>query len=148
MTLAAVTSAGAGAPLLSTDTHALSDPLSPSHTLPLPRDRIAPATARDWVSRRFGADLDEERLAVTTLLVGELVTNAFLHGQGTIVLRARLDPDQLFAEVIDEGHGFAWTRPARDLNRANGWGLIVLDSIAERWGIEQGTTHVWFELDL
>ena len=27
-----------------------------------------------------------------------------------------------------------------------GWGLYLLDRVARRWGVHEGSTHVWFEI--
>jgi hypothetical protein len=27
-----------------------------------------------------------------------------------------------------------------------GWGLHLVESLSERWGVHAGSTHVWFEL--
>ena len=27
-----------------------------------------------------------------------------------------------------------------------GWGLHLVDQVAQRWGVHEGSTHVWFEL--
>ena len=28
-----------------------------------------------------------------------------------------------------------------------GRGLMIVESLSSRWGVYEGTTHVWFELD-
>jgi anti-sigma regulatory factor (Ser/Thr protein kinase) len=114
--------------------------------LGLSRDSTAPRTARAWLGRQFGADLGDGTLATAKLLVSEIVTNAVVHGEGEIVLRARLDRGRLFAEVIDQGNGFTWTVPEADGERTQGWGLMVVAGEADRWGVNGLTTHVWFEL--
>jgi two-component sensor histidine kinase len=49
-------------------------------------------------------------------------------------------------EVADEGPGFQAHGP--DPDRPGGWGLALVESMADRWGIERGDrTRVWFELD-
>jgi anti-sigma regulatory factor (Ser/Thr protein kinase) len=115
--------------------------------LGLSRDPTAPRTARAWLGTLFGADLGDGTLATAKLLVTEIVTNAVRHGEGEIVLRARLDRGRLFAEVIDQGHGFAWTVPEPDRERTTGWGLMLVAGEADRWGVDGVTTHVWFELN-
>lgn len=115
--------------------------------LGLPRDRTAPRAARAWLGREFGADLGDGTLATAKLLVSEIVTNAVVHGEGEIVLRARLDQGRLFAEVTDQGHGFTWTVPDSDRERTQGWGLMLVAGEANRWGVDGVTTHVWFELN-
>jgi anti-sigma regulatory factor (Ser/Thr protein kinase) len=81
------------------------------------------------------------------LAVSELATNAFLHGCGKIVLCAELDRDRLLVEVIDEGAGFERELRPHDLHALGGRGLMIVDAEASRWGIQEGTTHVWFELE-
>ena len=53
----------------------------------------------------FGDALEERQLQTAKLLTSELVTNALLHGEGSITLLASLEEDRLLVEVIDEGHG-------------------------------------------
>jgi anti-sigma regulatory factor (Ser/Thr protein kinase) len=120
---------------------------SRSGVLGLSRDPSAPGTARAWLETLFGADLGDRTLATAKLLVSEIVTNAVLHGQGEIVLRARLDQGRFLAEVTDQGHGFTWTIPEPDLERTTGWGLMLVARQADRWGVDGVTTHVWFELN-
>jgi anti-sigma regulatory factor (Ser/Thr protein kinase) len=122
-------------------------PASPRE-VELTRDLTAPGAARGWVTHHFGAELSEDTLATAKLLLSELVSNAVLHGEGAITLRALLEGDRFFAEVIDEGHGFSWTPPRPAPDPIGGWGLTVVAGESERWGIYEGTTHVWFELKL
>jgi LytS/YehU family sensor histidine kinase len=51
-------------------------------------------------------------------------------------------------QVVDSGQGFARdVTPLRPEDDA-GWGLYMVDQIADRWGMqEDGKTTVWFELD-
>src|SRR5207248_452190 len=88
-----------------------------------------------------------EELEAAQLLASELVTNAFLHGQGNITLRAALDQDRMLVEVIDEGKGFERELRQHDFDDFHGRGLAIVESQASRWGIHEGTTHVWFELE-
>jgi anti-sigma regulatory factor (Ser/Thr protein kinase) len=101
------------------------------------------------VSERFAHMLSIEELDTARLLVSELVTNAVIHGRGRITVRARLSEDRLFVEVIDEGSGLEPAVRKRSLEnpRAGGKGLAIVDAASSRWGIHNGTTHVWFELD-
>lgn len=50
-------------------------------------------------------------------------------------------------EVIDEGTGFDRAIQTRELPQTGGWGLRLVDCEASRWGLHEGTTHVWFELE-
>jgi anti-sigma regulatory factor (Ser/Thr protein kinase) len=115
--------------------------------LELPRAPEAPGIARRRLARSFGDVLDKSQLHTARLLTSELVTNALIHGAGSITLRANLDADRLLVEVIDEGNGMDRAPASRDPDRVGGYGLLIVDSEASRWGTGQGTTHVWFELE-
>ncbi|HEY2770712.1 MAG TPA: ATP-binding protein [Solirubrobacteraceae bacterium] len=116
--------------------------------LDLPRDRTAPSVARhrlaDWLAGRLGPE-DIER---ARLLTSELVANAVLHGEGKVIFKASVGEDQrLLVEVIDQGHGFEHTIRAREFDEIGGNGLRLVEAEASRWGVHEGTTHVWFELE-
>ncbi len=87
------------------------------------------------------------------LVVSELVSNAVLHsGLGpsdTVQLRVELTDQLLRVEVTDEGTGFAPSaRPAPGTDH-HGWGLLLVERLAIRWGVEdQPGTTVWAELAL
>ena len=59
---------------------------------------------------------------------------------------ARFD-DRLRLEVVDEGDGAAEVHrgPA---DETGGWGLRIVDAVSIRWGVFEGTTHVWCEIPL
>jgi anti-sigma regulatory factor (Ser/Thr protein kinase) len=87
------------------------------------------------------------------LLLTELVTNAARHGgarNGT-PMDVTIDRStaRLRVAVTDPGPGFEWR--ARDCGRPlaeGGYGLVLVDRLAECWGIDRGesSTTVWFEL--
>jgi anti-sigma regulatory factor (Ser/Thr protein kinase) len=112
----------------------------------LPRSSIAPGAARRALRNLCADHLERELLVDAELLVSELVTNALRHGGGDISFCARVDDDRLLVEVIDEGGGFE--RDLRtDFDQIGGWGLDIVEDISSRWGVHEGTTHVWFELE-
>jgi anti-sigma regulatory factor (Ser/Thr protein kinase) len=116
-------------------------------TTTLPRAPHSIRTARGLVDERaVGAGLNERRRQDAALLVTELMTNALRHGSGAITLRIRQEPTALLVEVGDEGTGtVAMTRhPGPD----GGWGLRVIDQLADDWGAYEGSTRVWVRLDL
>lgn len=113
----------------------------------LRRGSDAPRHARDLLSERFGAQLAIRELDKARLLTSELVTNALLHGEGTISLRTDLDANRLRVEVVDEGSRFERLAAERELDQIGGWGLRLVESESSRWGIREGTTRVWFELN-
>ncbi len=79
--------------------------------------------------------------------MSELVTNAVLHGIGTIELRMQADEHRVTGEVIDEGGGFACLmRKEGAPDDLGGWGLSIVGALAESWGVRAGATHVWFTI--
>jgi anti-sigma regulatory factor (Ser/Thr protein kinase) len=87
------------------------------------------------------------RLYDASLCVSELVSNAIQHpapGEG-LELTLDLGEDRLRVEVVDPGSGFVPGRPTEGDER--GWGLFIVDSLADEWGVEAGDrTTVWFEI--
>jgi anti-sigma regulatory factor (Ser/Thr protein kinase) len=117
----------------------------------LERTPEAPSAARAAITG-FSADLelDSTTVAMLTLLVSEIVTNAVVHPAtpqpSTITVRARLSNSAVRVEVTDQGSGFAPT-PRNPAQLDGGYGLFLLDKQATRWGVEQRPgTSVWFEL--
>jgi anti-sigma regulatory factor (Ser/Thr protein kinase) len=88
-----------------------------------------------------------------TLLVSELIANAVAHGSrrptDSITMRVWTLPDTVRVQVADRGGGFERIpKPRPGELRVGGWGLFLVDRIADRWGVRSGaTTEVWFELD-
>ena len=113
----------------------------------LPRSRTAAAVARGCLADWYGDALDGSTLYSAQLIATEFATNAFLHGTGAIEMRALLDQDRLLVEVIDEGSGFERTARREDFDALGGRGLTIVNAEASRWGIHEGTTHIWFELE-
>ena len=113
----------------------------------LGRTSDTPSQARKLLTDRFGAELTGAEMDTAKLLTSELVTNAVVHGQGRIGVRGHLDQNRLLVEVIDEGSGFERLADQREFRGFGGWGLNLVDAESSRWGIHEGTTHVWFELE-
>jgi anti-sigma regulatory factor (Ser/Thr protein kinase) len=113
----------------------------------LDRDAYAPGMARKLVERSFADWLDPEELDRAKLAVSELTTNAVVHGEGAITLVADIDESRLLVEVIDEGSGFEYTVRQRKFDEIGGRGLNIVDQETSRWGMHEGTTHVWFEIE-
>ena len=53
----------------------------------------------------------------------------------------------MLVEVIDQGEGFQGRGAGRDGDRVGGWGPDIVDAVATRSGIREGSSHVWFELE-
>ncbi len=96
---------------------------------------------------RLEGEVDPDQLDVLRLLMSEVVTNSIRHGRGTRVVDVRLwlGRGSLRVEVEDRGPGF---RPTRARATSGGWGLLLLDRLADRWGVRSGPgTTVWLELE-
>jgi len=84
------------------------------------------------------------------LLVSELVTNSVQHAQvsedDSIVLAVRFSVETVRAEVHDNGPGFEppATPPPNDADA--GWGLFLVEQLADAWGVGDGGRGVWFEI--
>jgi anti-sigma regulatory factor (Ser/Thr protein kinase) len=118
-----------------------------SYRLELSRDANAPAAARRAIDQ-LGAACDAASVSDARLLVSELVSNSVQHGGGeTITVHLDLDrAGTLRCEVIDAGGGFV--PRGRDDRLIGGWGLDLVEQMAESWGVREGSTHVWFELSM
>jgi anti-sigma regulatory factor (Ser/Thr protein kinase) len=114
-------------------------------SLNLRRERSAPGAARQAIEHRF-AELGPARLADLALVVSELVSNAVVHGRGTITLKLQHDGHAVRGEVIDQGGGFEQHVRDSGPDDFGGRGLLIVEALSSRWGIHEGTTHVWFEL--
>jgi anti-sigma regulatory factor (Ser/Thr protein kinase) len=113
-------------------------------TVRLPTEARAAAVARQELEA-VAADLPPERRADVRLLATELVTNAFRHGRPPISLTIDSQPGMLRVEVADAGGGRPRRRP--DPGAEGGWGLLLVEAGSDRWGVVEGSTHVWFEID-
>ncbi|WP_372510428.1 ATP-binding protein [Actinomadura madurae] len=79
------------------------------------------------------------------LLVSELVTNALVHGAGSLGLRM-VRGRTLLCEVRDDGADLPHLRHA-DATDESGRGLQLVNHLAARWGTHrvEGGKIVWFE---
>jgi signal transduction histidine kinase len=107
----------------------------------------APRQARQWVSEQ-GGDLPRGTLDLLLLLVSELVTNSVRHSGAVQGERLQVALERgegtIRVGVQDTGPGFDRRNLAPGPH-----GLQVLESGADRWGIDRsGPTTVWFELDV
>lgn len=107
----------------------------------LPRDPSCGAIARRLLEQYLNTATDQEIHDAKTV-VSELVSNAFLHGKGTIALRVSARRGRVRLEVIDEGQHAA----DRARRREGGRGLEIVDELSLAWGAREGSTHVWAEL--
>jgi anti-sigma regulatory factor (Ser/Thr protein kinase) len=119
--------------------------------LELPRELDSAAAARQAIGE-LADQLPEDLIGDVRLLVSELVTNALRHaGLGErdfIQLSVRLREDAVRVEVSDPGSGFDPSATPTDPQDAEGWGLYLVSTLSDSWGVDTsgGETVVWFEL--
>jgi anti-sigma regulatory factor (Ser/Thr protein kinase) len=111
----------------------------------------APERARSWIESA-ASWLPAELESTLLLLTCELVNNAVRHGgaaedQVIELELSALDGDRVRVQVTDPGVGFEHTPRDQPLEEEGGWGLVLIESMAESWGVEhEDRTRVWFEL--
>jgi anti-sigma regulatory factor (Ser/Thr protein kinase) len=108
----------------------------------------AASLARRALARLRG-DIDPPVMETMRLLVTELVGNSVRHaGAETVGLKVLVTDSSLWTEVTDEGPGFEPERPRREGGQDTGWGLFLVERLADRWGVlrDGPQTRVWFEL--
>ncbi len=115
--------------------------------LDLPMNVTAPGLARRAVEE---LDLEAGQRECVSLVVSELVTNAVLHSGAAITtsirMTARIVGDMLRLSVTDRGTTADAVRPREKAELDGGYGLVLVDRIAARWGVERdGMTTVWCE---
>jgi anti-sigma regulatory factor (Ser/Thr protein kinase) len=109
---------------------------------------MAPAAARRAVDGLAGT-LADDLIPQVKLLVSELVTNSVKYGgEGAITLKVDVDrPGKVRAAVSDHGLGFVPMSRDRPATEVGGWGLHLVQTLSNRWGVHEGSTHVWFEIE-
>lgn len=118
----------------------------------LPADVGAPRRARRVVAWLFAqARVDAALTEQAVLLVSELVTNAVVHARSTSLVRVTpvAEGDLLRVEVDDDSSDMPRVRDPSSRGEG-GWGLVLVDRLANRWGANERTSGktVWFELSL
>lgn len=113
----------------------------------------AASEARAIVSDELAGSVAPEVLEDATLLVSELVTNAVRHGLRAgfeqVELRIRNDAGRVRVMVSDPGGGFVAAPRLPTASESSGWGLYLVDRIADRWGVvTRDRNEVWFEIDV
>ncbi|HKH39008.1 MAG TPA: ATP-binding protein [Rubrobacter sp.] len=119
--------------------------------------RLAPepevvTTARHNLDRLTDL-LPPEKVEGVRLVVSELVTNSILHAglspNDQISLTVRVSAGSVRGSVCDSGPGFEVpSEPRPQPGLRGGWGLPIVETISDRWGVEQNScTCVWFEID-
>jgi anti-sigma regulatory factor (Ser/Thr protein kinase) len=115
-----------------------------------PEPRAA-SVARHSLSSLAGV-VDYATLEDVQLMISELVTNSLRHSgldsQAHIEVRVKASLRGLRVEVRDPGPGFQARARQPGQDERSGWGLFLVERLANRWGVRRDRgTVVWFELD-
>lgn len=104
---------------------------------------------RRWASEAL-ADLGEDHLVATQLVVTELVTNAYQHGEGATRIRVwrEWEPCRIRIEVDDRSSTPPEVRTP-DARTPGGRGLQMVDKASLDWGTRaaDGGKTVWAVID-
>ncbi|MFL5736225.1 MAG: ATP-binding protein [Actinomycetota bacterium] len=99
-----------------------------------------------------GEGVREDVLERAKLLVTEVVANSVVHGDTRDPIRVHVEarPRALRVQVSDTGPAFEPDARRPRERSESGWGLFLVDTLADRWGVRPSDDDVtvWFELDL
>jgi anti-sigma regulatory factor (Ser/Thr protein kinase) len=124
--------------------------VQPLIALELPAEPHSAKVARDAV-----AGLDGHLGAVfgdVVLVISELVTNSVRHAgldaSEPVQLSVRVEGEKVRVAVRDPGPGFTPPPAPSDPAHIGGWGLVLVEQLAERWGVDHDgqANVVWCEL--
>jgi peptidoglycan hydrolase-like protein with peptidoglycan-binding domain/anti-sigma regulatory factor (Ser/Thr protein kinase) len=107
-------------------------------------------TARQMIDS-MTTDLSGSKRHDLMLLTTEVVNNAVRHAardvESDIRVEVLVSRTQVRLEVRDRGPGFDVPQlPEPGEEQSGGWGLYLIDAIADRWGVEHEPTTVWLEV--
>jgi anti-sigma regulatory factor (Ser/Thr protein kinase) len=96
------------------------------------------------------AQLDASVAFDVRLLVSELVTNSVQHAsvaaEDSIVLVVSINDETVRVTVSDDGPGFEPPSSPPPDDADAGWGLFLVEQLADAWGVGEGGKGVWFEI--
>jgi len=108
----------------------------------------AASSARQAISE-LQADLDPPLVETLRLLVTELVTNSVRHtAADSLTLSIAIGKSAVLTEVTDTGPGFDPKCVERSGDDDTGWGLFLVERLADKWGVRHDgpNKRIWFEL--
>ena len=109
----------------------------------------AAASAARQALARLRGDMDPPLLENLRLLVTELIGNSVKHADAdTVGLKVVVGQRSVIVEVTDQGRGFEPVGRTEGQDQASGWGLFLVERLADRWGTTRDGDEmkVWFEL--
>jgi anti-sigma regulatory factor (Ser/Thr protein kinase) len=115
---------------------------------------LSPDTEAGWrvrqaLRQRFAPSLPPRTLIDLTAIVTELVNNSVANGpQRPITVALEVEEAMIRGEIADQGNPATVIPQGRVAARKGHLGLRVVDELTSRWGVYEGSTHVWFELPL
>jgi serine/threonine-protein kinase RsbW len=110
------------------------------------RARATAVTEVRHALTEWASFLPADRLGDLVIAANELVSNSVRHGpaDGRIDVTAEHGADGVRVEACDEGH--ATVAPNPEPGPAGGYGLGIVEAVAQRWGTSADPTCVWFTL--
>jgi anti-sigma regulatory factor (Ser/Thr protein kinase) len=125
------------------------------HEMVIPVDPSGggPALARAAVTDILeDSGMDQAQIQDAVLMTSELVTNGIRHARippdETLELQVDLTPSAIRIEVADAGGNSTPIEVQPTANASGGWGLYLVERLADRWGaIQNAANVVWFEMD-
>jgi anti-sigma regulatory factor (Ser/Thr protein kinase) len=111
----------------------------------------APLTVRRALDRLANL-LPPAKLEDVRLVVSERVTNSVLHAglspKDRIRVVVTVRDGAVRGEIQDPGSGFGVpSKPQPRSDFSGGWGLPIVNTISDRWGVDRdGMISVWFEI--
>jgi anti-sigma regulatory factor (Ser/Thr protein kinase) len=124
--------------------------VEPLIAVELPAEPHSAKVARDAVAGLDGHLGDV--FGDVVLVISELVTNSVRHAglaaSQPVQLSVAVQGDKVRVAVRDPGPGFDPPGAPTDPAHIGGWGLVLVDQLAEEWGVENDgdATVVWCRL--
>jgi anti-sigma regulatory factor (Ser/Thr protein kinase) len=115
---------------------------------------LSPDTEAGWRTRqalrqRFGESLPARSLIDLTAIVTELVNNSVARGpRRPITVALAVEDGSIRGEIADQGNPATVVPQGKAEARKGHLGLRVVDELASRWGVYEGSTHIWFVLPI
>lgn len=117
--------------------------------LRLPCNPASPGLAREFVLGALEREGEAEVGDVATLLVSELVTNAYLHARSPVRVEVECRDRAVQVAVSDQSSQPAQVLPNVESRWSTGRGMQLVEALADEWGSDfdgEGKT-IWFSIE-